>query len=635
MISVSDLLKVNTIQYNTMTMNKNTTMTDISDTTQSSTRDGIDTLDSTDGGGKWDPFDGKSVLLGGHYVYMHSAEEDIKNRLLHVNNHFNTTTSAATIGNGHLLLSPSPSTSTSSEEEEGEDMACLTPSSVDFERDGYTHSTSTETETGYFPTPTKVNQPHNDIPSQQPIPVPQSPPPTPSPLTQTSPSIPDEEELSQETEQIHRAKQIVMYALSSSDKLRQLGVKRIVGYGTFGVVVEGCCTTSTSYNNSSATSGNGLLSSATIGNGLLSSLGYSSLQAPSASQEVKLAIKIMPKSSLTGAKIYKDPLLTGQSCLMEIAMLKYLPLHRGIIRYVGHWEDEGFWYLVTEFHGHDWRFSHHNTYTNIHHNTSHVDNMNLNLNLDINGGSNLSGFGVDLDPVATRPNDRSLAGLLRSFGGLNNNNNNNNNGGINDSSADNHIRHSGNNGDNRNSGKGPVVPAHLLKHIFRQLASALACLHSNNITHRDLKDENVLVDENYSIHLIDFGHAGFVTPGKRCYGNYGTSLFASPELRSGLLIEGPQADVYAMGLMLYEGVTGDLPWNVCDIRYPAHHRETCPFRMDRDNGFTDWLCVEVVGWMLHPDPRKRATMRQVMEHPFFSGPSSGGVDMDMVDGPLR
>ena len=48
------------------------------------------------------------------------------------------------------------------------------------------------------------------------------------------------------------------------------------------------------------------------------------------------------------------------------------------------------------------------------------------------------------------------------------------------------------------------------RHVFKQIASAVAHLHQLRIVHRDIKDENLLIDSNFNVKLIDFGSAAFI-----------------------------------------------------------------------------------------------------------------------------
>jgi PAS domain-containing serine/threonine kinase len=71
--------------------------------------------------------------------------------------------------------------------------------------------------------------------------------------------------------------------------------------------------------------------------------------------------------------------------------------------------------------------------------------------------------------------------------------------------------------------------------LCAQLVSAIAYLHELKIVHRDVKDENVIIDEHFNIRLIDFGSATFREPGKLFAIFCGTMEFCSPEVLLGNL----------------------------------------------------------------------------------------------------
>jgi len=96
--------------------------------------------------------------------------------------------------------------------------------------------------------------------------------------------------------------------------------------------------------------------------------------------------------------------------------------------------------------------------------------------------------------------------------------------------------------------------------LFKQMVSALDCCHQHKIVHRDLKLQNILLDENGNIKLIDFGLSNFVEKGIFRNTFCGTPAFAPPEILLGTQYEGPEVDIWSLGVVLYSMLCIEFPF---------------------------------------------------------------------------
>jgi serine/threonine-protein kinase len=109
---------------------------------------------------------------------------------------------------------------------------------------------------------------------------------------------------------------------------------------------------------------------------------------------------------------------------------------------------------------------------------------------------------------------------------------------------------------------GPL-PAERAVTIASRVCDALEYIHSKGVVHRDLKPENIMVDDEDRIKLIDFGIAGNEGSRRLTFAKLsnvmGTPDYISPEQVKGKRGDG-RSDIYAMGVMLYEMLTGKMPF---------------------------------------------------------------------------
>jgi serine/threonine-protein kinase len=153
--------------------------------------------------------------------------------------------------------------------------------------------------------------------------------------------------------------------------------------------------------------------------------------------------------------------------------------------------------------------------------------------------------------------------------------------------------------------------------IVRHLASALASAHDAGIVHRDLKPENVIVvdDAACPVRIVDWGIAQATRAGDARLtldGSItGTPHYMAPEQIRGQVVDG-KCDVYALGILAYELVTGATPFHGTVMDVVAHHLTTMPRPLHLQSPQTPvWLSALVMS-MIAKSPDMRPTMAEVV-----------------------
>ncbi|XP_070806159.1 MAP/microtubule affinity-regulating kinase 4 isoform X2 [Pituophis catenifer annectens] len=145
---------------------------------------------------------------------------------------------------------------------------------------------------------------------------------------------------------------------------------------------------------------------------------------------------------------------------------------------------------------------------------------------------------------------------------------------------------------------------------FRQIVSAVHYCHQKNIVHRDLKAENLLLDADANIKIADFGFSNEFTLGSKLDTFCGSPPYAAPELFQGKKYDGPEVDIWSLGVILYTLVSGSLPFdgqNLKELRERVlRGKYRVPFYMSTD-------CENILRRFLVLNPAKRCTLEQIMK----------------------
>lgn len=102
---------------------------------------------------------------------------------------------------------------------------------------------------------------------------------------------------------------------------------------------------------------------------------------------------------------------------------------------------------------------------------------------------------------------------------------------------------------------------------FLQIINAVESCHAAKIAHRDLKLENILLDNHNNAKITDFGLAAEMVPGQLLSGCCGSPNYAAPELwTKGAQYHGPEVDVWSCGVVLYALLTGGMAYDADELR---------------------------------------------------------------------
>ncbi|KAI9022130.1 kinase-like domain-containing protein [Phycomyces nitens] len=292
---------------------------------------------------------------------------------------------------------------------------------------------------------------------------------------------------------------------------------------------------------------------------------------------IERAVKFIFRDKVPASAWIRDPQMGPIP--MEIYVLKHVR-HPNMIEYIDSYQDESFFYLVMELHGSEWApaktqnaksmmtppttppttFAHSPTFSN------HSD-------------SSILSFDAPLYQPDTIFGRRSSCDLFECIEQHQN------------------------------------FDEPLAKSIFRQIASCVAHLDRLGVCHRDIKDENIVIDRNYQVKLIDFGSA-VILP--RHYGEnrpclfekfYGTVSFASPEILQSQLYRAEPAEVWSLGVLLYTILFGEVPFHSPHMTLSGRYAQP-KIRVSQK-------CMHLVNSMLEQSPSNRPTIHQILTHPWL------------------
>ncbi|MBN4066523.1 serine/threonine-protein kinase [Simkania negevensis] len=155
----------------------------------------------------------------------------------------------------------------------------------------------------------------------------------------------------------------------------------------------------------------------------------------------------------------------------------------------------------------------------------------------------------------------------------------------------------------------------MIRHFMMQILSFLDVFHSQNIAYRDLKGENIVIDENGWIRFVDFDMVKRMTEDSRPHTPCGSSLYGSPEVLGREPKPELLSDMWSFGVLLYFALYNAYPFS--SNNFEQLRKEVCNNSLCFPGCATEEEKV-LLSKLLVKNPEERATSRDAMSHSFFA-----------------
>jgi len=170
--------------------------------------------------------------------------------------------------------------------------------------------------------------------------------------------------------------------------------------------------------------------------------------------------------------------------------------------------------------------------------------------------------------------------------------------------------------------KGRLYNEDQTKMALRDICIGLRYCFEKGIVHRDLKPDNILRGDDGNVKITDFGLAYKIKHGEMISDFWGTPVYNAPEVERGdpklyypptELYDPTKSDTWSLGVIMYELLTGDLPFESSKEIVKCDRPPALPSHLN-----VSLTCRDFLECMLQPNPRLRSSLDELLGHPWLT-----------------